>query len=300
MAPAGPIALPHSRSGGVICGVQCTVEQLNVFPLHSQWIVFNTQGEMRVPTPGLRLGLSRTLASLQEACQTVAGPVSSGLGAAEAAAVGGGTAAVRPPARPPRLRSQQPQRCPWPAPLHHHNHGWRQRAPWPPHSLPAAAAAAGGAAPPGAAAGYRTSPHSAAGEAPAAGAGAAASGPGFVRGGFRLEDFPPERIRNFSIVVRARRRRRWRGKGGGRAWRVARRRRPSYPPHFLPPPIHIFSLLSPHPHPQPTLLLQAHIDHGKSTLSDRLMQRTGAVAAGARAQYLDRLQVGLVGMLGWG
>lgn len=38
---------------------------------------------------------------------------------------------------------------------------------------------------------------------------------------------------------------------------------------------------------------QAHIDHGKSTLSDRLMAATGAVAAGARAQYLDRLQARL-------
>jgi hypothetical protein len=36
---------------------------------------------------------------------------------------------------------------------------------------------------------------------------------------------------------------------------------------------------------------QAHIDHGKSTLSDRLLQHTGALAAGSRAQYLDRLQV---------
>ncbi|WIA42271.1 hypothetical protein OEZ86_008287 [Tetradesmus obliquus] len=35
----------------------------------------------------------------------------------------------------------------------------------------------------------------------------------------------------------------------------------------------------------------AHIDHGKSTLADRLMQLTGAVPAGSRPQYLDKLQV---------
>jgi hypothetical protein len=66
---------------------------------------------------------------------------------------------------------------------------------------------------------------------------------GFVRGGFDLADFPPERVRNFSII--------------------------------------------------------AHIDHGKSTLSDALLRATGAVPAGARPQYLDRLQVGLGGVV-WG
>ena len=35
----------------------------------------------------------------------------------------------------------------------------------------------------------------------------------------------------------------------------------------------------------------AHIDHGKSTLADRLMEATGAIEPGLRAQYLDRLQV---------
>ena len=36
----------------------------------------------------------------------------------------------------------------------------------------------------------------------------------------------------------------------------------------------------------------AHIDHGKSTLADRILERTGAVASGAmRAQYLDQLDL---------
>lgn len=35
----------------------------------------------------------------------------------------------------------------------------------------------------------------------------------------------------------------------------------------------------------------AHVDHGKSTLADRLMERTGALGGGGNAQYLDRLPV---------
>ena len=35
----------------------------------------------------------------------------------------------------------------------------------------------------------------------------------------------------------------------------------------------------------------AHVDHGKSTLADRLLEHTGAVPKGGREQYLDRLPV---------
>lgn len=35
----------------------------------------------------------------------------------------------------------------------------------------------------------------------------------------------------------------------------------------------------------------AHVDHGKSTLADRLLQMTNTIRAGSRAQYMDKLQV---------
>ncbi len=38
-------------------------------------------------------------------------------------------------------------------------------------------------------------------------------------------------------------------------------------------------------------LLSKQVDHGKSTLADRLLEATGAIAAGGQAQYLDKLQV---------
>ena len=35
----------------------------------------------------------------------------------------------------------------------------------------------------------------------------------------------------------------------------------------------------------------AHVDHGKSTCADRLLELTGAIRRGGQAQYLDKLQV---------
>ena len=53
---------------------------------------------------------------------------------------------------------------------------------------------------------------------------------------------------------------------------------PPDPAAFPPPRVRTFSLV-------------AHVDHGKSTLADRMLEAAGVLRGGGRAQYLDRLPV---------
>ena len=94
---------------------------------------------------------------------------------------------------------------------------------------------------------------------------------GFVRGGFGVRMFTPDRIRNFAIIAHVDH-----GTFFQRGWGV-------FPAACMME--HIAGTMQLRPPPPPSPLA------GKSTLADRLLEGTGAIAAGGRQQYLDKLQV---------
>ena len=97
---------------------------------------------------------------------------------------------------------------------------------------------------------------------------------GFVGGGYDVTDFPTEKVR------RPRRQLCWPSEG------PVLLRLPKSSPSSPAQRRRVFPLLQVR-----NFAVLAHIDHGKSTLADRLMELTGAISKGGQAQYLDKLQV---------